>query len=109
MPAVIDRPLAEISGKNHQMGCAGPDLVVTSRTPIRLRGPRSRYRTHLVLVAVGPRLDAAGKRQRWQSSSAWRIAAPRHDISLGPMSPPQRLRLAQNSRNSVLSMPRIRS
>ena len=62
--AVLDRLLAEPGLPHHEMSCARPDLVIAARAAIGLGGPRRRDRPHLVVIAVGPGLDATRRRQR---------------------------------------------
>ena len=88
-------PLPAFRPPDHHMGRAGTDLVITTGTAIRLHRPHTRHRTHLVVVAVGADLDTPRNRQR-------RRNIPRPAPGASPTA-------HQNSRNSLLSMPRIMS
>ena len=64
VPPVVDRLLSEVGLPHHQMSCARADLVVATRAPVDLGGPRCGDRPNFVVVSVRPCLDTTGRRQR---------------------------------------------
>lgn len=66
MPPVIT--VCILDPPHRHMGCAGTDLVVASRTPIGLDGPRTRNRNDLEVVPVRPGLDPAEHQNNRNSS-----------------------------------------
>ena len=94
VPAVLTRRLPQIRLPNHHMCGARTDLVITARASIRFSRAGTRNSANLIVIPVGPGLDAAlcsQRRGRILSPSCG--ASPAH----------------QNNRNSALSMPRRRA
>jgi hypothetical protein len=64
MAPIVGRAVTDIGWPYNDMCCAGTNLVITTGAAVGLRCARCRYRTHFVLISVGPDLDTASRRQR---------------------------------------------
>lgn len=104
VPPVL-RTAERIGRPRDDMGCSRRDLVIASRTPVRLGGTRTRHGAHGEAFPVGPRGTVLGAHRRPEVGRGF-VGRP---AALAAGAGSVAARHDQNNLNSVLSVPRSAS